>query len=81
MNLRLNELCYKGETLPGELFNDIVIVSAWGENNYYRILYDSTGELLMDKNLVDRISRFYGLSFSPGFLDGKQCFINSENIK
>ncbi len=78
MNLRLNELCYKGETLPGKLFNDIAIISAWNENKYYRILYDSTGELLMDKNLVNRVSRFFGLIFLPGFLDGKQCFINTE---
>ncbi|MBA2500044.1 MAG: hypothetical protein H0V30_09990 [Chitinophagaceae bacterium] len=82
MQLRTQDLIYKGEMRPGYLFENVVIVSVWSvwnDINHYRIIYDQHGNLLTDENLVQRISEYYEFDFQPGKIDGECCYIQAAD--
>lgn len=76
IQLKMNELEYKGETRPGRLFDGVTIVTTSDKSNYYRILFDEHGNPLSDVYKADKIAKHYNLRFQVGKLDGALCFIN-----
>lgn len=73
-NLSLSQLEYKGETC----FNKVVIVEAWSDDSYYKILYDPEGHLLTDIGLVQKVNKHLRYNFSLATLDGQYCFTHKE---
>lgn len=81
MNLAIDvtNLTYRGETLTGPEFDNLVIACADdGAGKFYRFLFDEYGNHAIHHPKAQALSNFFGYRFSRAKLDGVDCLVNIE---